>query len=143
MSFRPAEEDEYGEVGSVDDSPQEIRASRVANAPVATVWQHLISPSGTEALLGVGARLGSKGESWQAEDGAHGVLRSYHPMEQVRVSWHAGPTDAASLVDLNLVDEGDTTRLNLVHERLTADAPHRDLEHHWTMALEHFTDGLN
>jgi len=53
------------------------------------VWRVLTTNDGVQALLGRGARLGGKGEPWHADDGSHGVWRSYHPLEQVRVSWHA------------------------------------------------------
>ena len=49
------------------------------------------SPAGAEALLGEGATLGGKGEPYHCSDGTGGVLRSYHPLEQLRVSWHPAP----------------------------------------------------
>ena len=120
-----------------------VRVTRTVTAPVADVWEHLVSPAGTSALLGAGAELGTKGESWHSSDGPHGVLRSYHPLEQVRVSWHADDDGPASLVDLHLVADGDATRLDIVHERLTATDPHPDLQGHWEGALDRFASGLN
>ena len=55
------------------------------DAPVAQVWQTLISSSGAEALLGPGAAFGGKGEPWHSDEGPSGVLRSYHPQEQLRL----------------------------------------------------------
>lgn len=128
--------------GVTEESSQTVRVTRRVEANVADVWQHLVSPAGTSALLGAGAELGTKGESWHSSDGPHGVLRSYHPLAQVRVSWHADVDGPASLVDLHLVPDGDSTRLDVVHERLTATDPHPDLERHWQNALERFASGL-
>ncbi|MBB2987096.1 SRPBCC family protein [Terracoccus luteus] len=119
-----------------------VHVSREVGAPVEQVWQHLISTAGTEALLGPGARLGGKGESWRSTDGPHGVVRSYHPIEQLRVSWHADDDAPASLVDLHLVDAGESTTVDVTHERLTADDPHPDVKGHWSQALDRFADSL-
>lgn len=119
-----------------------VRASRTVNAGPQRVWQHLISDAGTEALLGAGARLGSKGESWHCDDGPYGVVRSYHPLEQLRVSWHAEDGAAASLVDLHIRPDGEGTHLELVHERLSPNDPEADLQVRWDAALDRFTTGL-
>ncbi len=128
--------------GASEGSSQTVRVTRGVEATVAEVWRHLVSPAGTAALLGAGAKLGTKGESWHSSEGPHGVLRSYHPLEQVRVSWHADDDGPASLVDLHLVADGEGTRLDIVHERLTASDPHPDLQGHWEGALERFSSGL-
>jgi uncharacterized protein YndB with AHSA1/START domain len=92
-----------------------VRASISVTAPPAQVWQHLTSTRGTEALLGDGARLGSKGESWHANDGTYGVVRSWHPTEQIRVTWHPDEAGPTSMRDLHVLPDGEATRLELVH----------------------------
>ena len=128
--------------GSTEGSSQTVRVTRRVEATVAEVWRYLVSPAGTAALLGAGAQLGTKGESWRSSEGPHGVLRSYHPLEQVRVSWHADDDGPASLVDLHLMADGEGTRLHIVHERLTASDPHPDLQGHWEGALDRFASGV-
>lgn len=113
-----------------------IEVSRVVPFPIGTVWQHLITTAGAEALLGDGARLGTKGEPWHSTDGSHGVVRSYHPMEQVRLSWHADEHAAATLVDLRLTSQGDDTRLDLRHERVNDAALNQSLPQRWGAALD-------
>lgn len=115
-----------------------VHTTRTMPAPVGQVWQHLISAEGTQALLGPGAQLGSKGESWRSDEGPHGVVRSYHPLEQLRVSWHADDEAPASLVDLRLAPEGAGTRIDLVHEH--ADDP--GLQARWDDALDRFASGV-
>ena len=93
-----------------------VRASLSVAAPPGRVWEHLTSTRGTEALLGDGARLGSKGESWHASDGTYGVVRSWHPTEQLRVTWHPDAEGPTSMLDLHVLPDGDATRLELVHD---------------------------
>ena len=93
-----------------------VHASVRVDAPASRVWEHLVSPGGTEALLGDGARLGGKGEPWHAADGSYGVVRSFHPLEQVRVTWHPREDGPLSMLDLQLRPDGEGTRVELFHE---------------------------
>lgn len=113
-----------------------ITVSRVVPFPVAKIWHFLITPAGAEALLGEGAKLGTKGDPWHSVDGCHGVVRSYHPMEQVRLSWHADQTAPATLVDLRLTAEGEDTRLDLRHEHIDDAALGKSLSQRWEEALD-------
>ena len=108
-----------------------IKVSRVVPFPIDKVWQLLTTSAGAEALLGKGAMLGTKGEAWHSQNGSYGVVRSYHPMEQVRLSWHA----SATLVDLRLTPEGDDTRLDLRHEHVDDPALGQSLPARWEEAL--------
>lgn len=123
------------EDAATDPSPGTVHVTRTVPCSAEHVWECLITREGTEALLGPGAFLGSKGETWRSEDGTHGVVRSYHPLEQLRVSWHGSEDDPASLVDLHLVPDGDATRLDLVHERLHDGDDPDGLRRRWDDAL--------
>lgn len=112
-----------------------VQVSRVVPIPIDKVWQLLTTSAGAEALLGEGAKLGTKGEPWRSVDGSYGVVRSYHPMEQMRLTWHADAHAPATLVDLRLTAEGRDTRLDLRHERLDDAALRRGLPQHWDEAL--------
>jgi uncharacterized protein YndB with AHSA1/START domain len=120
--------------------PDIVRVSRSVPSSPEHVWECLCAREGTEALLGPGASLGSKGESWRSQDGPHGVVRSYHPLEQLRVSWHESDDDPPGIVDLHLVAEGEGTRLELVHGKLpdSTDAP--ALRARWDAALARLAD---
>jgi uncharacterized protein YndB with AHSA1/START domain len=113
----------------------EVRVSRGVNASVSHVWEVLVSPVGTEALLGAGAVLGGKGEPYHCADGAHGVLRSYHPLEQLRVSWHADADGPASVVEVDLREDGGATVLDLNQQHLTC-AQAEGLHDRWSAALD-------
>ena len=118
--------DEEGASGAVE-------VNAILSHDIDHVWKVLTTNDGAAALLGEGAQLGSKGEHWRAADGSHGVWRSYHPMEQVRVSWHASEDAPRSLVDLHLQPAGDKTAVSVRHEHVEGD--HEALAQRWTAAL--------
>ena len=120
--------------GGLSD-PHTVEVSRTISAPPDQVWQLMTSPTGSAALLGAGAVLGGKGEPWRTSDGPHGVVRSYHPLEQLRVSWHADDDAPASLVEMDLRPSGDGTEIVVRHERL-ADGSSVDLRQHWSQAVD-------
>lgn len=112
-----------------------IEVSRVVTLPVDKVWHLLTTSAGAEALLGKGAALGTKGEPWRSVNGSHGVVRSYHPMEQVRLTWHADEHAAATLVDLRLTSQDGGTRLDLRHERVNDAELRQGLPQRWEESL--------
>jgi len=118
----------------VDGKQVGVQVVRTLDAPLAHVWETLISRTGAEALLGPGATFGGKGEPWHSDEGPSGVLRSYHPQEQLRLSWHETPDAAASVVELDLTDDAGSTRLDLRHDRIAGDAD--TYEQRWTGALD-------
>jgi hypothetical protein len=97
------------------------------------VWHVLSTNDGVAAVLGDGATLGNKGEHWRATDGTHGVWRSYHPLEQVRLSWHASEDGPRSLVDLHLAPQGEQTYVSIRHEHVEGDLD--SLKARWAAAL--------
>lgn len=127
------------QVGSPDEASVEV--VRVVEQPIEQVWSRLTHTEGIEAFLGQGATLGDKGDAWRAADGTFGVTRSYHPQEQVRVSWHADDDAPATLVDLQLAAQGEGTQLVLRHEHLPADADRAGLAQRWEDALTRLTSG--
>ncbi|WP_068398483.1 SRPBCC family protein [Kribbia dieselivorans] len=107
--------------------------------PLSEVWVRLTQPEGIQAWLGEGATLGGKGDPWKASDGTCGVTRSYHPEEQVRVSWHAEETAPPTVVDLQMTTEGEGTLLTLRHEHLPQDADRDALSARWDAAMHRLT----
>ncbi len=133
---------EQAEDAELEGAPAGVHATTTVAAPVNEVWQHLISARGTEALLGPGVTLGSKGESWHSGDGPHGVVRSYHPLQQIRVSWHPHEDGPLSIVDLQLKGDGDGTRLDLYHEGEGIAADGAGDKRRWDDALGRFVSTL-
>jgi uncharacterized protein YndB with AHSA1/START domain len=114
-----------------------VRVSRTVSAPVLHVWEVLVSPAGSAALLGEGAVLGGKGEPYHCSDGTSGVVRSYHPLEQLRVSWHITPDSPPTIVEIDLRSDGDgVTRLELSQDHLWHGVDVDDLDRRWSAGLE-------
>ncbi|MDO5699739.1 MAG: SRPBCC domain-containing protein [Dermatophilus congolensis] len=109
--------------------------ARVAK-PLMQVWDSLTRPDGIEALFGEGVTLGDKGDPWHGTDGTYGVTRSYHPGEQVRISWHADDNAPATLVDVRFREDGDATVVSIRHEHLPEDADRAALKARWEEGLD-------
>lgn len=135
MSTSVGTESEAQIAGKPGD-PLEVTASRRVTAPLSRVWEVLVSSRGSAALLGPGAVLGAKGEPYHCDDGPSGVLRSYHPLEQLRVSWHETIDAPVTVVKLDLRADGDGTWLDLKHDHLPSDADTAALTARWVVALE-------
>ena len=123
-----------------DSLPQDaIQVVQHVPRPIGEIWARLTQREGIEAFLGEGAMLGAKGDPWHAADGTYGVLRSYHPEQQIRVSWHADEQATNTLVDLQMAPEGEGTVLTLRHEHLTDDLDRAELTKRWDEALRRLT----
>ena len=121
--------------GEIQDTA--VIVSRSVSHPLKSVWKVVMTDAGNEALRGPGAKLGDKGHTWTAEDGTTGVTRSFHPLEQIRFSWHQDADAPKTIVDLHFHAVSDVeTRLELVHDHLPADADRDWLTAHWNDALE-------
>ena len=116
-----------------------VIVSRSVSLPVKEFWRLLTSRAGSEALLGAGGVLGDKGDDWHAADGTYGVVRSYHPLEEVRFTWHAAADAPRTVVDVRTqaVPEGGTT-VEIRHEHVPAYFDKAALERRW----EKFVDDL-
>ena len=114
-----------------------VVVQRSVSQPVKEVWRLLATPAGSEALLGAGGVLGDKGDSWHSADGSYGVVRSYHPLEQIRFSWHADDQAPKSLVDLQLVKQPDDSTVVEIHQIGLPDAEEQSGHRFgWSSALE-------
>lgn len=113
-----------------------VVVAKVVPHKLMDVWQALMAPRGAEALLGEGGELGTKGQSWRSNDGHYGVVRSFHPLEQIRFSWHANEDAPATLVDLHMSEHAEGTRLELRHDHLSEDLDRDWLKAHWEASFD-------
>ncbi|MGL5248993.1 MAG: SRPBCC family protein [Brooklawnia sp.] len=114
-----------------------VVVSRTLPHSVKTVWDVLMTSDGSEALLGPGGLLGSKGTSWQSHDGRQGVIRSFHPLEQIRFSWRLRDSAQPSLVDVRLIPAGDdATEVQIAHSKLAPGADRAWVKDRWEAALD-------
>ncbi len=118
-----------------------VVVQRSVSQPVKEVWRLLATPAGSEALLGEGGVLGDKGDTWRSSNGTFGVVRSYHPLEQIRFSWHADDDAPKSLVDLHLMKQGDdATVVEIRHEHIPGGWDTDAITQHWEDALDRIAD---
>jgi uncharacterized protein YndB with AHSA1/START domain len=117
-----------------------VVVSRVVASPVQQVWRVLMTQAGAEALLGPGAVFGQKGHSWVAQDGRSGVIRSLHPMEEIRFSFRRDENATPTVVELTLQPEGDATLLTVTHSRLHEDMDIDWVTGRWEAALDRVTE---
>jgi len=111
--------------------------SRVVEYPVKNVWAHLLTHEGQTALLGEGAALGSKGDTWKAADGTWGVTRSFHPCEEIRFSWHKDEASPKTWVEITLSPITDTqTKIQISHDHSNVDFDVAKMTARWKAALE-------
>ena len=122
------------QAGVVDALSDTVEVSALLTHDLNHVWHVLTTNEGAAAFLGEGATLGGKGEPWRATDGTHGVWRTYHPLEQVRVSWHADDDAPRSMGDLHLAADGDKTAVTVRHEHVSGDT--EALGARWRAALD-------
>jgi len=134
MSTSVGTESEAQPAGKPGGSP-EVQVSRPVAAPVTHVWEVLVSPKGAEALLGEGAELGAKGAPYHCADGTSGVVRSYHPLEQLRVSWHEKSDSPPSIIEVDLRADGAGTVLELTQNHLNEASDIDGLTARWSAAL--------
>ena len=120
-------------VNAVDTT---VTVSRSVSQPVKEIWKLLVTREGAEALLGAGGELGDKGDSWHAADGTFGVIRSYHPLEQIRFSWHAAEEAPKTIVEVDLSAAEDGTRMEIRHDHIPLYYDATALTHKWEKALE-------
>lgn len=135
MSTSVGTESEAQSAGKTD-GPLVVQVSRSVAAAVTRVWEVLVSPDGSQALLGEGAVLGAKGEPFHCADGASGFVRSYHPLEQLRVSWHETADSPPSIVELDLRADDGATVLELRADRILDDTQKSRLEERWASSLD-------
>jgi len=114
--------------------PAAVVVSRTVACPVKRVWKEMMTTQGAEALLGPGAHFGEKGQTWTSEDGRTGVVRTVHPLEEIRFSIRQDD-QPPSMVQIDLVPDGDTTAITVTHSNLAQDTDRLWLTGRWEAAL--------
>jgi len=75
-------------VGKTKDAGWEIGVSRTLPVPINEVWRVVTSPDGVACWLGAGVELpAEKGERYETDDGTIGEIRSFRPLDRLRLTW--------------------------------------------------------
>jgi uncharacterized protein YndB with AHSA1/START domain len=109
------------QVGLTEDAGWQIGVQRTVRAPIEEVWDYLTSPVGQDVWVGEGARLGEVlGESYDADDGTHGELRSRRRHDRIRLTWWPTGWDHDSTVQVTVRATQKGTAIRFHQERLTS-----------------------
>lgn len=124
-------------VGKTMDAGWQIGVSITVRRNVVDVWDYLVSTEGLETWLGSGVGLhGGKGETYETKDGTHGELRSYRPLDRIRLTWQPKDWDHETTVQIALDDKGDRTGIAFHQERLADADERRRQREHWRAVSE-------
>jgi uncharacterized protein YndB with AHSA1/START domain len=131
-------------VGLTKDAGWEIGVSRTLARPAAEVWDLLTSARGSALWLGPGLEWpAARGTAYELDDGTVGEVRSFRPLERLRLTWQPPDWDHGSTVQIAIVDNGDRTRVTFHQERL-ADAAERERQRaHWSAAMDRVEAALS
>jgi uncharacterized protein YndB with AHSA1/START domain len=133
-----------GDVGRTQDVGYEVGVSKTFDAPLGVVWEHLVSPAGFGTWVGAGARLpGGRGDTYKADDGTTGELRSLHTGDRIRATWRPPTWTHDTTIQLTVRPAtGDRTTVRLHQERL-ADADERATQRdHWQAVMKRLEQDL-
>jgi uncharacterized protein YndB with AHSA1/START domain len=119
-----------------------VAVSRTVSKPVKEVWRVLMTKDGAECLLGEGAEFGQKGHTWTSTTGRTGVIRSLHPLEEIRFSYRKDDHATPSIVEILLNPEGDSTTLKITHSNLLPRTNTDELTAKWEAALARLDEFL-
>lgn len=125
-------------VGLTRDAGWEIGVSRTVAAPVDAVWDLLVSDQGRAVWLGDGADLAPEwGAPYATASGTIGEVRSFRPLDRIRLTWRPAGWDHDSTVQVALTaSRTDRTVIRFHQERLVDAAERERQRSHWSAVLD-------
>lgn len=122
--------------GLTEDVGWEIGVSRTFRCDLDHAWQVLTGRPGVEVWLGDGAVLPHRsGATWDAGDGSGGEVRSFRPLDRVRLTHRAPRDQRTTTIQLALTEhhaeDGPRTVVRFHQERLTSGAEREAQRSHW------------
>lgn len=130
-------------VGRTRDVGWEIGVSRTLDAPARRVWDLLTVEPGPSLWLGAGLALpATPGTGYRLVDGTVGEVRSFRPLDRIRLTFAPPGREAPTTVQVAIVAKGDRTMVRFHQERL-ADADERARQRtHWSGVLDRIEAAL-
>jgi uncharacterized protein YndB with AHSA1/START domain len=124
--------------GLTKGSGWEIGVSRSVAFPLEEVWDFLTSTEGSAVWLGAGVqRLDQPGAAYQTSDGTSGEVRSFRPLDRVRLTWQPEDWTHDSTVQFTVSRTASGRTLLRFHQERLADATEREQQRaHWTAVLD-------
>lgn len=123
--------------GKTRDAGWEIGVSRTVPYSADDVWDLLASERGIAIWLGAGAVLdGEKGTPYETDDGTTGEVRSFHPMDRMRITCQPPGWDHESTVQVAIRAQGPKTLLRFHQERLAGAAERERQREYWSGVMD-------
>jgi uncharacterized protein YndB with AHSA1/START domain len=116
----------------------EIGVSRSVVFPLDEVWDFLTSAEGSAVWLGAGVqRLDQPGRAYQTSDGTSGEIRSFRPLDRVRLTWQPADWSHDSTVQFTLSRAASGRTVLRFHQERLVDATEREQQRaHWAAVLD-------
>lgn len=131
-------------VGKTKHAGWEIGVSRTVPHPIEHVWEVLTSAGGVAVWLGDALPLPTeRGATFEASDGGSGEVRSFKPLDRVRLAWRPAGWDHDSTVQVALTATTTGTRIGLHQERLAGAEEREQQRTHWQAVMEQLVDLLD
>ena len=120
--------------GAVHEEP--VTIVRSSTRPVKEVWNVLMTPEGSAALLGPAAVIGSKGQGWRSDEGRSGVIRSFHPLEKIRFSIRSNDEAPLCMAELEFIPTDAGSDVSIVFTGLPVTKDLDDFTTRWGSYLD-------
>jgi uncharacterized protein YndB with AHSA1/START domain len=126
--------------GLTKDAGWEIGVSRTVATPIDQVWRLLTTSKGTSVWLGPGARLKrARGARYETANGIVGEVRSFRPLDRVRITWKPTDWNHDSTVQVSVSKRGEKTTVRFHQERLRSAAEREHQRSYWRRKMDELT----
>lgn len=135
MTLRPR--DHQRPVGLTQAAGYEIGVSRSFSCTREHAWQTLTGGRGLATWLGpVNGLEPTRGSTYETKDGTVGEVRSYRPLDRIRLTWRPPSWRYESTVQVALSPSGQKTVVRFHQERLSTPAEREQMRRHWRQVLD-------
>lgn len=125
------------------DAGWEIGVSRVVKADRQAVWDLLTGPRGVELWLGEGVVLPQEvGQCFRSPAGTCGEVRSFRPLDRVRLLWQPCGWDHPSTLQVEVSPGAGGTTVRFHQERLAGPQEREVQRWHWKAVLDRLEEQL-
>lgn len=131
-------------VGKTKDVGWEVGVSRTLACSPEEAWALLTSRDGVAIWLGDGVAFPAEPRTrYETGDGTVGEVRSFRPLDRIRLTWHPKDWDHESTVQVAISPMKTGTSIRFHQERL-ADADERERQRdHWSSVIGRLEDLLS
>jgi len=123
--------DENDTTGRTRDAGWEVGVRRTVAAPIEDVWDFLLG-DGLAIWLGETDVRFEKGSEYETTDGVVGHIRSYTPVQKMRLSWKPTEWNHDSILQVSVKEAADGgTTIGFHQERLAGRDERKTMLGHW------------